>query len=155
MPTVQISEEIANWHESLKRPDIEAARAHGEDVAAEISSCCGVGDAYNINILEEAWPPHTGTEENGLAVVTDPGAKNILIPDGRDALGRIQYRSKYRYPIAPGQERFKFSGNKLTRELEGNPLKTAIAFLRVQSSGEANPGSITMVWCVVPLPPSF
>ena len=148
-PNEIIPEEKSKWFESLKRSEFR-------DRIVEVDSCCGVGDAYPIKILEDAYPPHVGIKENGLAVVTDPSAKTLQIPNGKDELGRMTYMQKYRPPIT-GKLEFAFSGNKLTREIEGNPTRSAWAFLRVVTTGESTTraGTIDYVWCVVPLPPGY
>jgi hypothetical protein len=146
--TVTIPEEMAKWFENLKRQEVLNAREHG-DVVSQLpftESCCGAGDAYPIIILEDAYPAHSGKIENGRARVTDTSARRILLPDGS---------SKYRQAIT-GNPEFKFSGNKITKEIQGNPTQTAWAFLRVMSQySTISGGVIDYVWCVVPMPPSY
>lgn len=133
--------DLAGWFESLKRPDVQQYKLdHDGDAGGDIESCCDAGDAYPIEILQDAFPPHTGREENGSARVLDGSQRQIKKPSG-------EY--KYRMTIKPENLKFNFAGNKYTREREGNPTGTAWAFLSVWGDGE-----IHKVYCIVPLPPS-
>ena len=93
--------------------------------------CCGKGDAYEIVIDQEATID--GTEEDGVAHVIDGSAKEF--PDG----------SKRDY--IPNGTEFKFSGQQVTKLKQGNPTNKMWGFLSYWH------GAITVVWCVVPLPP--
>ncbi len=143
-----IKPDDADWFASLKRTDVVDAKKDGTAIEAMAESCCDAGDGYPIRILEDAYPPHTGTEYNGTAEVTDRTAKTLIIM-GHDGT----YHKKYR-PAWTGDPVFKWPGNKLTRELEGNPTKTAWVFARIETDGEPNPGSLKEIYCIVPLPPS-
>jgi hypothetical protein len=138
-PVTEPPPELADWFEKLKRPDVEQDMRDTGSAHGQVISCCDAGDAYPIEILEEAYPPHTGTEENGLARVKDGSQRQVKKPNG-------EY--KYRMEIT-GSLSFHFSGNKLTREKEGNPTNTAWAFLSILG------GEIHRTYCIVPLPPSM
>ena len=143
----EIEPDDADWFASLKRTDIVNAKKRGELIEATAESCCDAGDGYPIRILEDAYPPHTGTELNGTAEVTDRTAKTLVIKNHDGT-----YHKKYR-PAWTGDPVFKWPGNKLTRELEGNPTKTAWVFARINTDGEPNPGALREIYCIVPLPP--
>jgi hypothetical protein len=132
------SQELANWFESLKRP-IGSER----DFLAQVTSCCDLGDAYPIEIIEEATS--NGQSEDGIARVTDPSARSVQLPNNH-----IKYRDKITGPLT-----FKYPGVAVVKEKYGNPTKTAWAFLRVETQNESEPGHITFVYCIVPLPPGF
>ncbi len=117
---------VTKFFEELKRPWC----APGIDVC----SCCGKSDAYPVEIDREA--SIDGEEQDGLAHVVDGSA--IIYQDGQK-----------RTPIANGTS-FKFSGRDVTRLKQGNPTRSAWAFL-----GTDVTGAISIVWCVVPLPPSY
>ena len=125
------TQEIAAWFARQKRP------YHDDNWLPQITSCCDAGDAYPIEILEEAT--FGGKAEDGRARVTDSSARNIILPDGV---------TKYR-PAITGALTFKYAGEKRVRDAEGNPFPTAWAFLRVMD------GEIGYVYCVIPLPPSM
>ena len=110
-----IDQDRAEWFSQLRRTDVVIDKANGLIVGETPDSCCDAGDGYPIIVDEDAYPPHIGTEANGTAHVTDPSAKMIILPDGT---------KKYR-PAITGNLTFHFAGNKITREREGNPTKTA------------------------------
>jgi hypothetical protein len=110
---------VSQWFNTLKRPDYPQG------------NCCGKGDAYKIQIIEEAIPG-----SNGRAVITDGEA--IEFPDGTK-----------RAPVANGTE-FTYPYEKQTKPSQSNPTKTAWVFMYVN-----NVGKITTLFCVVPLPPSY
>jgi hypothetical protein len=116
---------VTQWFEALERPLCPA----------EIKKCfcCGYDDAYAIVIDQEATPD--GADFDGRARVTDGSA--ITFPDG-----------KQRVFIADDTA-FTFAGNQVTKLRQGNPTKTAWAFLSATRMG-----TIGAVWCVVPLPPT-
>ena len=130
-PEYHPTQELADWFERQKRPD------HDDKWLPQITSCCDAGDAYPIEILEEAT--FGGEAEDGSARVTDGSARNIILPDGT---------KKYR-PAITGALTFKYADKKRVRDAEGNPFPTAWAFLRVMD------GEIGYVYCVIPLPPSM
>ena len=140
-----IDQDRAEWFSQLRRTDVVIDKANGLIVGETPDSCCDAGDGYPIIVDEDAYPPHIGTEANGTAHVTDPSAKMIILPDGT---------KKYR-PAITGNLTFHFAGNKITREREGNPTKTAWAFLHVGYPSEGmDAGQIKTIFCVVPIPPS-
>lgn len=145
-PKFTPSSDLAEWFENLKRPDIASGHPHSQDLISAIS-CCSAGDAYPIDILEDASPPHGGTVENGTARVTDPTARQILVPMHNPS-GSTYNQLKFRDQIT-GPLTFHFSSDRVTREKDGNPTKTAWVFCRVLNH------QIDYVYCVVPLPPSF
>ncbi len=100
----------------------------------EICSCCGKADAYPVVIDQEATID--GTEPDGTAHVIDGSA--IVYPDGTS-------RS-----FIPGGTVFHFTGRDVTKLEQGNPTRTAWAFLALGQTG-----TIAIVWCVVPLPPAM
>jgi hypothetical protein len=124
-PEYHPSQDLANWFESLKRPDFDAS-------VSSVMSCCDAGDAYPIVILQEATIG--GSQEDGIAQVTDTSARIVVRPDGS---------RKYRSPWN-GPNPFKFTGKKITREMDGNPTPTAWVFYSVFNN---------IIYCVVPLPP--
>jgi hypothetical protein len=77
-----------------------------------------------------------GEAPDGVAHVTDGSA--IVYPDGT-----------IRAPIPDGTV-FHFTGRDVTKLKQGNPTPTAWAFLGVGAAG-----TVTIVWCVVPLPPAM
>jgi hypothetical protein len=95
------------------------------------SSCCGKADAYAVQIDRE--PIGEEGDLVGIARVTDGAA--ITYPDGTK-----------RTEIPNGTE-FKFPLSHLNPPKDGNPTSTAWAFL-----GSYN-GKISVVYCVIPLPP--
>jgi hypothetical protein len=132
------SEDLADWFASLKRPDIQRIMKDvGEIPYNEVISCCDAGDAYPIEILEEAWPPPDGIKENGLARITDATKRQIKTKSG------FKFRDEITGPLT-----FHFPAKVVTREREGNPTGTAWVFLSVVR------GEISKIYCVVPLPPS-
>lgn len=143
-----VEPDMGEWFASLKRTDIVDAKSQGLVVEAAAESCCDAGDGYPIRILQEPWPPHIGTEYNGVAEVTDRSAKTLVIKNHDGT-----YRKKYR-PEWTGDPVFKFPGNKLTRELEGNPTKTAWVFAGLGATDGSNQGTLQTIYCIVPLPPS-
>lgn len=130
-PEYHPSQEIADWFERQKRPD------HDNEWLPDIVSCCDAGDAYPIEITEEAT--FGGEAEDGKFRVTDGSARTIILPDGA---------KKYR-PAITGALTHTYAGKKRTRDAEGNPFPTAWAFLRVMD------GDIEYVYCIIPLPPSM
>ncbi len=144
-PIYQPPQDLADWFETLKRPDVAGGQPHNGDMAT-VESCCSAGDAYPIEIIEEATPPHGGTIENGVARIIDPSKRQIIVPT-RNPDGSVFPYTKYREEIT-GPLTFHFSSDRVTREKDGNPTKTAWVFVRVLG------GRIDYVYCVVPLPPS-
>ncbi len=132
-PEVKIDQAIADWFESLKRPFNDGSAQAG------VASCCNAGDGYPIDILEE--PTYRGTALDGRVRVTDPTARTIVLPDGS---------RKWRPAIRGGLE-FPIAGEWVCPLKDGNPTKTAWAFLYV----DARSGQIQHVYCIVPLPPGF
>ena len=119
---------LADWFEHLERRNPPP----GEPV-----SCCDAGDAYPIVILQEATID--GSELDGIAEVTATNARKVVTP-----AGHIKWRPEW-----TGPRRFKFAGKHITRELDGNPTKTAWVFARIEY------GYLSFIYCVVPLPPAF
>lgn len=140
-PVYEAPPDIAEWFESQLRDDTPSDAAYGR------ASCCGWGDVYPIEILEDAYPPHTGTEDNGTAKVTDASARQIVIPPSKDWPHK---QVKQRKKINDDELVFHFSGNKYAKEWNGNPTKTAWAYLNVSEDGH-----LKFVYCIVPLPPGF
>ena len=124
VPEYRPPPDLARWFEQLTRPDFDASNM-------SVISCCDAGDAYPIIILQEATPG--GSQEDGVAEVTDTSARIVIKPDGEH---------KYR-PQWVGPTQFKFAGKKITREIDGNPTSTAWVFYSVHTG---------YVYCVVPLP---
>ena len=115
-------------------------------------SCCGLGDAYKVRIIQEADPTHP-FEEVGVAEVIDGSAIDAKMmmkePGGEVFEDHIE-----RPPLRNGTQ-FKFAYNNLAREAEGNPTRWAWAFLSVwRSTDHPENNSISSVYCVVPLPPN-
>lgn len=149
IPELHPAKEMSDWMESLNRPSYDP-----DLMPNGVQSCCSLGDAYPIEIKEEAIPGYAKTE--GYACVTDTRAIQIKLPNGS---------YKYRRRL-DGNPCFHYTGVKLTREKDGNPTKTAWAFLKVGDPGEnpyASPDSvksdgptaIQYIYCVVPLPPAI
>ena len=113
------------WFDSLTRPDAPADHKDWR--------CCGKGDAYRIRIDQDAAGEEGDTQ--GTAVVTDSAA--ITFPDGEK-----------REPLPNGTV-IRFPLSKVTQLKQGNPTNTAWAFLSVWQ------GKISLVWCIVPLPPGY
>ena len=123
------SQAVAEWFEKLTRPDYDSM------TMGMVKSCCDSGDAYPIVILQEATIG--GKEPDGIAEVTDTRARDVKKPNGE-----TKHRPDWSGPI-----RFKFAGEKVTREIDGNPTSTAWVF--------ANNYVRLTIYCVVPLPPGF
>jgi hypothetical protein len=117
---------VTQFFDQLKRPYC----APGIDVC----SCCGKADAYPIVIDQEATID--GEAPDGIARVLDGSA--IVYPDGTS-------RS-----FIPDGTAFHFTGRDVTKLKQGNPTHTAWGFL-----GTGPDGRISIVWCVVPLPPGM
>ena len=133
-PTVHIDEQTAKWFEGLTRPYTDGGAKEG------VASCCDAGDGYQIQIEEDAYP-YRGKVENGIARITDPTARTIVRPDGT---------TKFRPAITdPASMTLRFAGEKVTPLKDGNPTKTAWAFLSVTG------GKVTYIYCIVPLPPGY
>ena len=129
--------ELTKWFESLHRK-------------IDKFPCCGLGDAYPVEILQEATPDPKGELFDGIARVTN--VRSITFPNG-----------DVRLSIPTGTV-IHFSDNQLTREIDGNPTATAWAFLSVRRNGDDQQdtsgtlnidGEMHGVYCVVPLPPGF
>jgi hypothetical protein len=118
---------LAEWFAELRRRDN--------------FSCCGLGDAYPCQILEEADPGRPWTDTGRLAI-TDGKGLNLMN-------GTVQ-----RYCIPRGTE-LEFSYFHVTQEKYGNPTSTAWVFLSVYNRGSCADNFIARVYCVVPLPPGF
>jgi hypothetical protein len=99
-----------------------------------VCSCCGKADAYPVAIDQDATPD--GDKPDGIAHVIDGSA--VTYPDGT-------LRS-----FIPDGTVFRFTGRDVTKAKQGNPTRTAWAFLGVGVGGQ-----IAIVWCVVPLPPGM
>lgn len=125
-PIFRPSQALANWFETLKRPDWKQGDA--------VISCCDAGDAYPIIILQEATPG--GEEPDGIAEVTDTSARLIIRPDGSR-----KFRSEWKAP-----RQFHFPGKLITREIDGNPTSTAWVFATDYTGSP-------LLYCIVPLPP--
>lgn len=135
---VHIDQQTADWFSGLTRPfdDIE----DGPEVKAGVASCCDAGDGYPIQIDEDAFPPR-GKEVNGTAHITDPKATDIILPDGT---------VKHRPAITdPASMTIHFAGQMVTPLKDGNPTRTAWAFLRVIEGKQEH------IYCIVPLPPGY
>jgi hypothetical protein len=117
---------VTQFFDLLKRPYCAAG--------VEICSCCGKADAYPVVIDQEATID--GEAPDGVAHVIDGSA--IVYPDG-------EIRS-----FIPDGTVFHFTGRDVTKLKQGNPTHTAWAFLAVGPVG-----AISIVWCVVPLPPGM
>ena len=136
--TRHIDQQTADWFSDLTRPfdDIE----DGPDVKAGVARCCDAGDGYPIEIDEEAYPPR-GKVKNGRAHITDPSAQTIILPNGT---------TKFRPAITdPASMTLRFSGEMVSPLKDGNPTRTAWAFLRVHEGAQDH------IYCIVPLPPGF
>lgn len=137
-PAVHIDEQTAKWFEGLTRPFDDIA--DGPGVKAGVASCCDAGDGYPIQIDEEAFPPR-GKEFNGTAHITDPRARDIILPDGT---------IKHRPAITDhASMTLHFSGEMVSPLKDGNPTRTAWAFLHVIE------GKQDHIYCIVPLPPGY
>ena len=90
-------------------------------------SCCGLGDAYMVVITKMPDPYQA---ESGEFEITD---------------GRALEVEGVKRPAIPEGTVFRFSHLHFTNEKSGNPTPSAWAF--INSNG--------VVYCVVPLPPSF
>ena len=112
---------FAKWVAGLKQPDLPTA------------SCCGKGDLYTIEIVEDALGNEGKTR--GRARILDGSA--LVFPDGQK-----------REPIPDGTE-FTFPKAKVNPPQDGNPAKTALAFLSVYNE------VIIGIYCVVPIPPGM
>jgi len=117
---------VTKFFDQLKRPYCAPG--------ANVCSCCGKADAYPVMIDQEA--SLDGDKPDGVAHVIDGAA--IVYPDGTQ-------RS-----FIPDGTVFHFTGRDVTKLKQGNPTKTARAFL-----GTGLGGQISIVWCVVPLPPGM
>jgi len=117
---------VTQFFDQLKRPYCAPG--------VEICSCCGKADAYPVMIDQDA--SLDGDKPDGVAHVIDGSA--IVYPDGTQ-------RS-----FIPDGTVFHFTGRDVTKLKQGNPTKTAWAFL-----GTGLGGQISIVWCVVPLPPGM
>ena len=126
------SQEVADWFEGLMRPNRDKLGP------GEAKSCCNAGDAYPIVILQEAT--NGGHDDDGLAEVTDTSERMIVRPDGS-----YKFRPEWK-----SDKRFKFAGELITREKDGNPTPTAWVFAGVDTLS----GELKILYCVVPLPPS-
>ena len=115
--------ETVKWFERLERPWCAPSVEH--------CFCCGHVDAYPVVIDQEATI--NGEEDDGIAHVTDPSRKEFPDKTYRDEL--------------IGDLTFHFKGKDVVKLEAGNPTSTAWAFLGNMQ------GHITLVWCVVPLPP--
>ena len=115
---------VVQWFEKLERPWCPPQVDH--------CLCCGQFDAYPVVIDQEATPD--GEEDDGIAHVTDPSAKEFPSGPPRDEL--------------VGDLTFHFKGKDVVKTQAGNPTGTAWAFLGNYK------GHITLVWCVVYLPPN-
>lgn len=113
------SSPFSQWVEGLKMPDSRTA------------SCCGKGDFYPIVIDEDA----VGNEGEamGRARVLDGSA--LEFPDGS------------KRPFIKDGTPFRFPKTKVNPPEDGNPGRTAYAFL------SAYDGVIVGIYCVIPLPP--
>jgi hypothetical protein len=132
---MHIDEQTAKWFEGLTRPFDD-----GTDAKAGIASCCDAGDGYPIQIDEDAYPPR-GKELNGVAHITDPSAAQIVLPNGA---------IKYRPAITdPASMTLHFAGEMVSPLKDGNPTRTAWAFLHVIA------GAQNHIYCIVPLPPGY
>lgn len=114
------SPELARWYAALRNRDG--------------SPCCGEGDSYPVEILEE---PSLDGKKMGTAVITDPNPGNVVMAD----------RTIITKPPITGPLQFQYHYSHVVHERYGMPLHHAIAFLRVAN------GQIITVYCVVPLPP--
>ena len=114
------SPELQHWYMSLRNKDG--------------SPCCGEGDAYPVEVLEE---PSLNDKKMGVAVVTNPAPGDVVTAD----------RTIITRPRITGPLEFKYYYSHVVHERFGMPLRHAIAFLRVIN------GQIVTVYCVVPLPP--
>jgi hypothetical protein len=132
---MHIDQQTADWFSGLTRPFNDDGGAQ-----AGVASCCDAGDGYPIQIEEEAFPPR-GKELNGIAHITDPSAKKIILPNGS---------IKYRPAITdPASMTLHFAGEMVSPLKDGNPTRTAWAFLHVLS------GKQDHIYCIVPLPPGY
>ena len=128
--------ELTKWFESLHRK-------------VDKFPCCGLGDAYPIEILREATPDPNGNTYDGVARVTN--GLSITFPNGDVRLS------------IPTGTIIHFSDNQVTSERDGNPTSTAWAFLSVRRNSmeghDDNTGTLNVdngmqgVYCVVMLPP--
>lgn len=131
----RINKETADWFSHLTRP-------YNDDGAEKgVASCCDAGDGYPIQIDEEAYPPVVGKEKNGVAHITDWSAKQIVLPNGN-----VKYRPEI---TDPASRIIHFSGEMVSPLKDGNPTKTAWAFVQILD------GKWNHTYCIVPLPPAF
>lgn len=118
------ADQTVQWFDQLQRPDD----------SDPLHKCCGVGDAYPVRIIEEGG--NDPEVADWTAEVTDGSA--IAFPDGTQ-----------RAEI-PNGTIIHFPGTRVTKPQQGNPTKTAWAFLSVNMMH-----GVSFVWCVVPLPPAM
>jgi hypothetical protein len=131
---VHIDQQTADWFARLTRPFTDG------DAKAGVASCCDAGDGYPIQIDEDAYPPG-GKVLNGTAHITDPSAKQIVLPNGM---------IKSRPAITdPDSMTFHFAGERVSPLKDGNPTRTAWAFLHITN------GKQDYIYCIVPLPPGY
>ena len=132
---ITIDQQTADWFSSLTRPFNDS-----DGGMAGVASCCNAGDGYPIRIEEEAYPEH-GDILNGVAVITDPSARQIVLPSGL-----VMQRPAITDPASLTQH---FAGKMVCPLKDGNPTKTAWIFVRnIQ-------GKVDHIYCVVPIPPGF
>ena len=131
---MHIDQQTADWFAGLTRPFDDGGAKAG------VASCCDAGDGYPIQIDEDAYPPR-GKELNGVAHITDPSAAQIILPNGT---------IKYRPAITdPASMKLHFAGEMVSPLKDGNPTRTAWAFLHVISGRQDH------IYCIVPLPPGY
>jgi hypothetical protein len=129
---VHIDQQTADWFAGLTRPYNDGGAQMG------VASCCDAGDGYPIQIKEDAYPPR-GKELNGRAHITDPSAKQIILPNGT---------IKYRPAITDAASlKLHFAGEMVCPLKDGNPTRTAWAFVHVIQGRQDH------IYCIVPLPP--
>ena len=124
----------AKWFSELKRPTTPASEAL-HDIDPETIGCCGKGDGYPIEIVQDATLG--GVEEDGTFRILDGTAKT--------------YPDKTTRPEIPNWRNLAihFPGYKMLQLERGNPTRTAWAFMMVYHN------QIAFLYCVVPLPPSY
>lgn len=113
-------------------------------------SCCGLGDAYRVQILKEADMNHP-YDETGEFEVIDGSEMDVTLT-GPDAGENTREHRAY----LPNGTRHSFSYFQVTKEKAGNPTPFAWVFMSVwQVADHPENNGISTVYCVVPLPPSF
>ncbi|MGD0420552.1 MAG: hypothetical protein ABSA68_13400 [Xanthobacteraceae bacterium] len=129
---------ITQWFDTLMRPDMPANR------------CCGVSDAYRVEVIEQGG--EDGSGPNWIVKIADGSA--ITFPDGKTRTA-IPDGTIIHVPAA-----------KVTKASQSNPTKSAWLFVYINEwikgaddmpvrTDDPSQHSVSTIYCLVPLPPSF